>query len=114
MANPYYFTSAATSGTQIVPLDPSMCPFSVNIQVLLASTGTYEVDFTLDPLNLGLGGASDPASITWTALTGFPANSNTSLTGALTAPVTGIRLNWSTNATGISIKVLQAYKIATT
>ena len=113
MANATYLTVSATGNFPVV-LDPAIVPFQVSVAVVLGSgaSATFEVDYTLDPLNPG---PSDPQSPTWFTTAGIPAGSTGNSQAQITTPVTALRLNVSALSGGVLyFKVLQGYKVVTT
>jgi hypothetical protein len=113
MPNPFYATVTAPGATTIWQADYSVAPFNANVQVFVpaGTTVSYEVDFSLDDVNLSYQNLPPQE---WMALATFPAGSTISITSAVQAPVAALRLNVASISGGpVYFKILQGGFIGT-
>lgn len=105
MALSHYVTYATgVTGAQASQnLDPSISPFTVTAAVFLVSTGTYGLEYTLDPIDVA------DASCRWFPASQLPTGTTAAGTQAFTAPITKVRINIAANGTGIELKTLQGF-----
>lgn len=95
-----------TGATSPVPLDTYISPFSVGLSVVVASTGTYTVQFTTDDVYAK---NYNPAIGTWFNSTDTTVvNATTSARSNITFPITAVRLSVAANGSTIAFNVIQA------
>ena len=105
----YQQFNGTTTGTAII-LDWAVTPFNVSFALeLIAGTGSFGVQYTLDEVNsasgtaLPLVGQSNNTTVTWFADANAPAGQTTSISGNYMFPVRAVRCTVATaftNATG--------------
>lgn len=109
MAGPYFkevaYAAGVTGAQPSIGLDNLIAPFQVTVAIILASSGTFGLEYSLDQPDV-----SD-ANAKWFASTEVPAGTTASTIKALTTPVNRIRLNIVANATGITLQKLQGLSI---
>ena len=105
MALSRYVTYAAgVTGTQAsINMDPAISPFNASVAVYLVSTGTYGVQYSLDP------NTTSDANSRWFDDANLPAGQTTSKVTNYMFPVTKLRIVIVANATGIEFKALQGF-----
>ena len=101
----YYQTVSYTdTGTKAsLALDPSIASFNATVGVFLSSTGTYGLQFSLDPLD-----TSDAAS-DWLSDLILPTGTTVSGFQAYNMPITKVRIVIAANGGTIKLKVLQGF-----
>ena len=86
-------------------MDPSIAPFTANVAVTLSNTGTYKMQFCLDADTV------PDADAHWFDSVGFPADTATSGTAALTSPVARVRFDISALNGTLTVQILQGFSI---
>lgn len=100
---PLYRTVTYTdTGTKAsLNMDPSIVPFNASIAVTLASTGTYKIQFSLDPETV------TDANALWFDSANFPASSATNILSNVNFPASRFRIVIAANGTGITVQSRQ-------
>lgn len=95
-----------TGAGAVIPLDTYVSPFSVGLSVVLASTGTYTVQFTTDDV---FAKNYNPATGVWFNSTDTNVvNATASALSNVAFPITAVRLNATANGSSITFTVIQA------
>lgn len=95
-----------TGVTTPIPLDHYIAPFNVGLAVVIASTGTYTVQFTFDDV---FAKDYNPAMGTWFSSTDTTVvNATASAASNIAFPVTAVRLSVAANGSSITFTVIQA------
>jgi hypothetical protein len=95
------YTDTGTEGS--LNLDPSIAPFNASVVVTLSSTGTYKLQFSLDPADV-----ADDDSI-WTDSVNIPDGTTASAVTNFMFPVSKIRLVIAANGGTITLQVCQGF-----
>ena len=101
-----HYVSYAASATGVQPsinLDPSISPFTATVVVFLLSTGTFTLQYSVDPIDV-----SD-ANSRWFNDALLAPGSTASGTASYAFPITKVRLSIAANGSGIELKTLQGY-----
>lgn len=93
------YTDAGTKPSQ--NMDASIAPFNASIAVTLASTGSYKLQYSLDPYDV-----ADSAAL-WFDSANFPAGSAASIISNINFPVSRYRIVIAANGSGITIQSQQ-------
>ena len=97
-------TAAGVSAPVI--LDHYRAPFSVGNGVIKTGTVDYSVEYTYDDV---YSSTFNPSTAGWFVMSAFPLASATSKDGAISSPVTAVRLNAVTITSGsLDMTVIQA------
>lgn len=100
----YQTVSYSDTGTKAsLNMDPSIAPFNASVAVTLATTGTYKIQFSLDPMTI-----ADAAAL-WFDSANFPASSATSILSNINFPVSRLRIVIAANGSGIVLQVSQGF-----
>lgn len=98
----YRTISYTDTGTKAsLNADPFIVPFNASLAVTLASTGTYKIQFSLDPMDVA------DASALWFDSANFPAGSTTSILSNINFPIARYRIVIAANGTGITVQFRQ-------
>lgn len=100
----YQTTSYTNTGTKAgLNLDPSIAPFNASVVVTLSSTGTYKLQYTLDPITVA------DADATWTDSVNIPSGTTASAVTNFMFPVSRARLVIAANGGTITLQMLQGF-----
>ena len=100
----YHTASYTTTGAQpSLNMDPSIAPFNAMVAVTVGSTGTYALQYSLDPMTTADGSA------TWFDSPDLPTGTTASGVSSLLAPVSRVRLNIAANTGTITIQTRQGF-----
>lgn len=94
---PYTTTGTKTS----INLDPSIVPFNTTVAVNVGTTGTYGVQYSLDPMTVA------DASAIWTDTVNIPTGTTTSAVTSIISPVSRIRIVIAAISGSITVQVSQ-------
>lgn len=103
MALEHYVTYTTTGTKASVNMDPAISPFNASVAVFLGSTGTYGVQYSLDPVT------TSDANSRWFDDANLPAGQTTSKATNYMFPVTKIRIVIAAIGTTIELKTLQGF-----
>jgi hypothetical protein len=99
-----HYVSYTTTGTKAsVNMDPSIAPFSATIGVGVGGGATYNVQYSLDPVE------TPDASSVWFNDPIMPSGTTTSLTSPYTFPVTKVRIVIVLITDTVQFKTLQGF-----
>lgn len=95
-----------TTGTKdSLNLDPTIAPFQAAVACTLGTTGTYKVQFSLDPMTI------TDANATWQDSTGIPASTTSSATTTFVGPVSRIRVVIAALDSSLVLQVAQGISV---
>lgn len=102
----YSTTTYTTTGNMPSKnLDTALAPFAVAIAVILASTGTYKLQYSLDAMDVA------DASATWFDSVNIPAGTAANAVDNFIVPVSRVRLVIAANGSGITMQIRQGMSI---
>lgn len=93
------YTDTGTKASQNV--DSSIVPFNMSLAVTLASTGSYKIQFSLDPFDVA------DASALWFDSVNFPASTAASILSNVNFPVSRYRIIIAANGSSITVQSQQ-------
>lgn len=98
----YRTETYSTTGTKgSLNADPYIAPFQLSAVCTLGSTGTYKLQFSLDPMTV------TDANATWTDSVGIPSGTATSATTTFIGPISRVRAVITALGTTLIIQLLQ-------
>jgi hypothetical protein len=96
--------SYTTTGTKdSLNLDPSIAPFNATVAVTVGTTGTYKLQYSLDPMTV-----ADSAAL-WFDSVNIPAGSTASIVTNFMFPVSRVRLVIAAISGTITLQTLQGF-----
>lgn len=97
-------SKTGTGRSGICVVDDFQTPFNVGVGVVLGTTGTFTVEYSLDDPNAA---GYSPSTATWYVAPGF-ASGSANIAGAIIIPCRAICLNVSVNGSTITANIVQA------
>lgn len=93
------YTDTGTKASQ--NMDPTIVPFNASIAVTLASTGTYKIQYSIDPYEI-----ADAAAL-WFDSANFPTGTAVSTLSNINFPVSRYRIVIAANGSNITVQSQQ-------
>lgn len=84
-------------------MDPSIAPFNATVAVTLGSTGTYKLQYSLDPMTVA------DADASWFDSVNIPAGTTASAVTNFMFPVSRVRVDISAVGTTLKLQISQGF-----
>lgn len=95
------YTTTGTKGS--LNLDPSIAPFNASVVVSLGSTGTYGLQYSLDPMTVA------DADATWVDSVNIPSGTTATAVTNFMFPVSRIRVVIVAVGSSLKLQALQGF-----
>jgi hypothetical protein len=103
---PVTVTSSGVSRSAVIVPDIHNQPVNISLAAIVSGAATYNVEYTYDDV-FATNPAFNPATATWFVHATFNA-ATTTKDGNIAFPVTGISINQTAGAGGVSLKAIEA------